>query len=87
MRTAKEMTQERLVVECARIGYYLPRATLGKIEAGIRAVSDVELFVLAHALGVEVSELFPKGLLKLLRDGRIAPFHVRENEKSKRKRE
>lgn len=78
LRTAKEFSQERLTVECARLGYDLPRATLAKIEAGIRAISDVELFVIAQALKVEITELFPAGLLRRIREGTIAPFHVRQ---------
>lgn len=70
-------------MECARVGYDLPRATLAKIEAEIRAVSEVELFVLAHAMRIEISELFPGGMLKQIRDGRIAPFHLRGSSKGK----
>lgn len=77
IRTAKEFSQQRLAVECSRLGYEFPRGTLAKIEAGIRAVSDVEVFVLAHALKVEVAELYPVGLLRRIREGTIAPFHVR----------
>lgn len=84
IRTAKELSQQRLAVECARLGYDLTRATLAKIEAEIRAVSDIELFVIAHALNLPLAELFPAGLLKTIRDGNIAPFHVRQ--KSHRKR-
>ena len=78
IRNAKGFSQQRLSVECARLGYEFPRGTLAKIEAGIRAVSDVEFFVLAHALTVEFSELFPAGLLKRIREGKIEPFHVRK---------
>jgi transcriptional regulator with XRE-family HTH domain len=77
IRTAKEFSQERLAVECARLGYELPRAILAKIESGIRGASDVETFILAHALRVEISDLFPGGLLKRVRDGAITPFHRR----------
>ena len=80
LRTAKEFSQQRLAVECARLGYDFPRGTLAKIEAGIRAVSDVELFVLAHALKINVAELFPSGLLRRIREGTVAPFHVRGSE-------
>ena len=79
LRTAKELSQQRLAVECARLGYDFPRGTLAKIESGIRAVSDIELFVLAHALKVELTDLFPTGLLRRIREGTIAPFHVRKS--------
>jgi transcriptional regulator with XRE-family HTH domain len=84
IRTAKELSQQRLAVECARLGYDLTRATLAKIEAGIRAVSDIELFVIAHALNLSLADLYPPGLLNTIRDGKVAPFHVRQ--KSRRKR-
>jgi len=42
-----------------------------------RAVSDVEFFVLAHALNIGLTELFPAGLLKRIREGKIEPFHIR----------
>lgn len=77
IRNVKGISQQRLSVECSRLGYELPRGTLAKIESGIRAVSDVEFFVLAHALNIELPELFPAGLLKRIRQGKIEPFHVR----------
>jgi transcriptional regulator with XRE-family HTH domain len=77
LRTAKEFSQQRLAVECSRLGYEIPRGTLAKIEAGIRLCSDVEIFVLAHALKVELAELYPAGLLRRIREGTLAPFHVR----------
>jgi transcriptional regulator with XRE-family HTH domain len=77
LRMQKAFSQERLAVSCARLGYDLPRATLAKIEAGVRAISDVELFVIAHALKVGVADFFPSDLLRKIRDGRVAPFHKR----------
>ena len=72
------MSQQALASRVALLGYNLSRATLAKIEAEIRGVLDVELFVIAHALRVTVMELFPEGLLKMIREGRIVPFHVRK---------
>ena len=80
IRIAREFSQQRLAVECSRLGYEFPRGTLAKIEAGIRAVSDVELFVLAHALSIDLPELFPKDLLAKIRIGKVQPFHVRAAE-------
>ena len=78
IRTAKEFSQERLAIACSRLGYEITRGTLAKIESGVRSASDVETFVLAHALDIPVADLFPAGLLRRIREGTIAPFHVRE---------
>ena len=45
-------------------GLDISRGTLAKIEAGVRCVSDQEALLLAQALGVGVSDLFPKGKKK-----------------------
>lgn len=86
VRDAKAMTQQSLASRVALLGYNMPRATLAKIEAEIRGVSDVELFVIAHALRVPVAELYPKGLLEKIRDGKIAPFHSRKNSRKTARR-
>lgn len=78
IRTAKALSQQRLAVECARLGYDLTRATLAKIEAEVRAVSDIELFVIAHALHVPIADLYPRQFLDKIRAGKVAPFHVRK---------
>jgi transcriptional regulator with XRE-family HTH domain len=59
LRYEKGWTQEMLSARCAVRGIEITRGTLAKIEAGIRKVNDAELFVLAKALKVEMSELFP----------------------------
>ena len=63
-RTAKGLSQDQLAGKCQRAGLDISRGTLAKIEAGIRCVSDQEALLLAQALGVGVSELFPKGKKK-----------------------
>ena len=82
IRIKRELSQQRLSVECSRLGYEIPRATLAKIEAEIRAVSDIEIFVLAHALKIEIGTLYPPVMIKMIRDGKIAPFHVRERDET-----
>ena len=77
-RNARGMSQERLTIECARLGFSLARGTLAKIESQIRGVSDIELFVLAEALKVSVVDLYPKTLKKDLRQDKIEPFHIRK---------
>ena len=61
VRTAKGLSQDALAGKCQRAGLDVSRGTLAKIEAGIRCVSDSELLLLAKALEVSVSDLFPKG--------------------------
>lgn len=59
-RYARDLTQDALAAKCNLIGWDLSRGTLAKIESGVRCVTDVELFVLAKALRIEMSELFPR---------------------------
>jgi len=59
IRYQQELTQEMLAARCARYDWDISRATLSKIEAQLRCVTDSELLVLAHALGVEIDELYP----------------------------
>ncbi len=58
LRYKREMTQEMLAAKCSVLGLKMSRATLSKIEAQVRCVSDVELQVIARALKVEIGELF-----------------------------
>lgn len=60
-RTARGLSQDQLAGKCQRAGWDISRGTLAKIEAGVRCVSDGEILLLAKALEVPVSELFPKG--------------------------
>ena len=61
VRTAKGLSQHWLAGKCQRAGWDISRGTLSKIESGVRCVSDSELLLLAKALDVSVSDLFPKG--------------------------
>lgn len=67
LRVKSGLTQRLLVARCGVAGFEIPRGTLAKIEAQVRGVSDVELFVLALALGVPVQMLFPKEFRAQLR--------------------
>ena len=64
LRTGLGISQDQLAAKCQRVGLDISRGTLAKIEAGIRCVSDQEALLLAQALGVGVSDLFPKGKKK-----------------------
>lgn len=53
------MTQEALAARCGVLGWDLSRATLSKIEAQLRCVTDRELEFLAKALKVQIPALYP----------------------------
>jgi len=69
LRNAKNWTQEVLAARCGVAGCDITRGTLAKIEAEIRGISDVELFVIAQVLGVGIEELFPHGFAARLKRG------------------
>jgi transcriptional regulator with XRE-family HTH domain len=54
------LSQEALAARCQRFGWDISRATLSKIEAGLRCVSDAEVVLLAAVLKCAVAELLPK---------------------------
>lgn len=59
-RTARGLSQDQLAGKCQRAGWDISRGPLAKIEAGVRCVSDGEILLLAKALEVSVSDLFPR---------------------------
>lgn len=59
LRDQKGLTQEMFAARCTVLGLDLSRATLSKIEAQLRCVTDAELVVLAEALKVDVTTLLP----------------------------
>lgn len=69
LRNEHDLTQEMLSAKCAVAGYEISRGTLAKIEAGIRGVTDIELFVLALALGTSMEGLFPRQFPTRLKRG------------------
>ena len=58
-RLREGLTQEDLTARCQMAGWDVERGTLAKIEAGVRQVTDWEIWVLAEALGVKPTEMFP----------------------------
>lgn len=60
LRYQQGFTQDGLAARCGVLGWDLSRATLSKIEAQLRCVTDIELDILARALRVEVADMFPK---------------------------
>ncbi len=59
LRLREGLTQEDLTARCQLAGWDVERGTLAKIEAGVRQVTDWEIWVLAEVLGVNPAELFP----------------------------
>ena len=64
LRNQLGLSQDQLSAKCQRVGLDISRGTLAKIEAGVRCVSDQEALLLSQALGVSVSDLFPRGKKK-----------------------
>jgi transcriptional regulator with XRE-family HTH domain len=60
IRDSHGWTQEIFATKCNLVGLDLSRASLSKIEAGLRRVVDAEIPLLAKALKVPILELFPK---------------------------
>jgi transcriptional regulator with XRE-family HTH domain len=58
IRFQRGWTQEQLAARCTIRGFELSRATLSKIEARLRCVTDMELIALAKALECSLGELF-----------------------------
>lgn len=59
IRVQQGLTQPELAVRCQLRGYDLSREGLSKIEARVRFVTDAEIVLLAEALGVPYTLLFP----------------------------
>lgn len=59
IRYQMDLTQEQLAARCGVHGFDISRATLAKIEARLRCVVDSELIVIAKALEVSVTSLYP----------------------------
>ncbi|HWL51221.1 MAG TPA: helix-turn-helix transcriptional regulator [Chthoniobacteraceae bacterium] len=79
LRNSKRVSQQQLASRCSLVGYEVTRSTLAKIEAEIRAVSDIELFVIAKALKVALEELYPADFERALSQHKVTPFHRRDN--------
>lgn len=58
------LTQRELVIRLELSGWDISRATLSKIEAGLRQVTDFEVVILADVLGVTFDWLLDKSSLK-----------------------
>ena len=59
LRYQQGFTQEMFAARCSVRGLEMSRATLSKVEAQLRCVTDQELAVFAVALGVDLKVLYP----------------------------
>ncbi len=48
------LTQEKLAAKLQLLGWNIQRSGVGKIEVGIREVTDIELLMLSEALTVSI---------------------------------
>lgn len=69
LRSEAEWTQEDLAAKCNLLGWDISRATLSKIEYGIRRVNDAEVYLFTQVfhcsfedlyLGLETKTAIPK---------------------------
>lgn len=61
-------TQARLARELQLEGMAVDRSGVAKIEGGYRKISDVEIVIIAKALGVNPNQLLPDPSDRLVRD-------------------
>ncbi len=59
VRYRLNLTQDELAAKLQLTGWDVSRASLAKIEAQLRWVTDAELYLLADVLGVGMTDLFP----------------------------
>lgn len=57
LREKPKATQADISARLAVLGVYLSPSSIGKIEAGLRPVSDIQLLAIAHALNVSAAWL------------------------------
>jgi transcriptional regulator with XRE-family HTH domain len=57
LRTELKISQQKLSNKLELQGVYVCRGSVSRIEDYSRTVTDIELYAIANALGVEVSEL------------------------------
>ena len=57
LRTKLKISQQTLSNKLELLGVYICRGSISRIEDYSRTVTDIELFAIAEALGVEIKEL------------------------------
>jgi len=63
IREKRGWTQDDLAQKAQLIGWDISRATISKIEAGVRRVYDSEVWHLAKLLECEIAALYPPPML------------------------
>jgi transcriptional regulator with XRE-family HTH domain len=58
LRVKAGLSQQLLSERLETVAVYVCRGSVSRIEAGVRTVSDIEVFGLAKVLGVSVGKLF-----------------------------
>ena len=58
LRTKLKMSQQDLSNKLELLGVYICRGSISRIEDFSRTVTDIELFAMAEALGVDPKELY-----------------------------
>ena len=61
-RNKKGWSQETLAARLQLRGWNVGRDSIASLESGRRRVPDCEILFLARALGVDLKDLFPKGV-------------------------
>ena len=59
-RQKQKMSQQMLSNKLELLGVYVCRGSISRIEDGSRTVTDIELYAIARALKVEITDLFGK---------------------------
>ena len=57
-RLQKKMSQQALSSKLELMAIYICRGSISRIEDKQRTVTDIELYVIAKALGVSITDLF-----------------------------
>ena len=65
IRTNAKISQQLLSTKLELMGVYVCRGSISRIEDRSRTVTDVELFAIAKALKVEISDLIENDLIEL----------------------
>ena len=58
LRRKFKISQQALSDKLELLGVYICRGSISRIEDGSRTVTDIELFAIAEALGVDPKELY-----------------------------
>ncbi len=60
LRIERKMSQQALSNKLEMMAIYVCRGSISRIEDKLRTVTDIELYGLAQALDVSITDLYPK---------------------------